>query len=159
MRLRALFLGLALGGVACAATPVITPERVAASIEKQGAQAFLASLDETTIDTLLDRIGSGQRAWVALTPRLAPGADGANAEGLGIALAYALPKNATAVLGAVDPIEGDGHILAVSRVCGVPFIDEPPHRYRQDALVAVKAVKEQALQAVKARCLAKLHAS
>jgi len=142
------------------AAPLIkTPQQISAAIDKQGAHAFLASLDEQASDKLLDHIGSGQAAWVALAPKLATGADAAIAEGLGIALAYALPKNASVVLKAVDPVEGDTHILAISRVCGIPFVEEAPFAYKTKALRAVAAVKNPALRQVRERCLAALKKS
>ncbi|MBB5420172.1 hypothetical protein [Paraburkholderia atlantica] len=67
-----------------------TPAEVSAAIGRQGAGAFLRSLDEAAVDRLFERIGTGRADWVALAPKLAVAADGANAEGLGIALAYAL---------------------------------------------------------------------
>ncbi|MBB5412423.1 hypothetical protein HDG34_006395 [Paraburkholderia sp. HC6.4b] len=72
----------------------------------------------------------------------------------GIALAYALPRNPTAVLKVVDPVEGDSHILAVSRVCGIPFIDDAPKNYKAKALHGVSAVTT-----AKVRCLDALRRS
>jgi hypothetical protein len=155
MRLLAILFGIVCSTV-FAASPTATPQQVSASIDRQGARAFLASLDEAAIDRLMTHIDSGQPAWVALAPKIAEGADAGSAEELGIALAYALPKNATAVLNAVDPVEGDAHILSISRVCGIPFIDTPPRGYEAKALRAVSAVKDPALQDKKTRCLAAL---
>ncbi|MGF6293482.1 hypothetical protein [Paraburkholderia youngii] len=129
-----------------------TPAEVSAAIGRQGASAFFRSLDEATADRLFEQIGTGRADWVALAPKLAVGADGANAEGLGIALAYALPRNPAAVLKVVDPLEGDGHVLAISRVCGIPFIDDAPKNYKAKALHAVSAITT-ANPHIKARCL------
>jgi hypothetical protein len=146
-------------GLAFAAPPIATPDQVFAAISEYGAVAFFSSLDYQAAERLLDHIGTGDAAWVALAPELSAGADGANAEGLAIALAYALPKNATAVLKIVDPVEGDGHILAISRICGIPFIEQVPRLYKSKALRAVVAVKDPALQQVKGRCVSILKKS
>ncbi|WP_429347454.1 hypothetical protein [Paraburkholderia sp. Clong3] len=143
---------------AVGAVPGNTPAEVSAAIRRQGASAFFRSLDEAVVDRRFERIGTGRADWVALAPKLAIGADGANAEGLGIALAYALPRNPAAVLKVVDPVEGDSHILAVSRVCGIPFIDDAPKNDKAKALRAVSAVTT-ANPHIKARCLDALRKS
>jgi hypothetical protein len=129
-----------------------------AAIGRQGASAFLSSPDDAAVDRLFERIGTGRADWVALAPKLADGADGADAEGLGIALAYALPRNPAAALKVVDPVEGDSHILAISRVCGIPFIDDAPKNYKAKALHAVSVVTTANPQ-IKARCLDALRRS
>jgi hypothetical protein len=53
--------------------------------------------------------------------KLAPGTDAATSEDLGISLAHALPLAPITVLRAT---EKDGPTLGVSRVCGVPFIED-----------------------------------
>jgi hypothetical protein len=161
MRKHIALLALACASAAAAAAAAAqdnTAAEVSAAIAQQGASAFFRSLDDAAVDRLFERIGTGRAEWVALAPQLAVGADGANAEGLGIALAYALPKNPAAVLKAVDPVEGDSHILAVSRVCGMPFIDEAPKNYKTKALRAVASVTT-ANPHVKARCLDALRKS
>lgn len=142
-----------------AASPSWTPEQVRAEVEQKGAQAFFAGLNERDADALFDDIGSGKTAWVALAPKLAEGADAGNAEGLGIALAEALPKNAEAVLAVTDPVDIDGHSLAVSRVCGIPFIETVPPGYKAKALRAVRKVHSPQLRAIRARCVAVLQKS
>jgi hypothetical protein len=158
MMKHALLLTLYIPGFAWAAQPITTPAQVAAAIEHKGARAFFASLSDQASERLFNSIETGNAEWVALAPKLAIGADGADAEGLGIALAYALPKNPTAVLGVVDPIEGDGHILAVSRICGIPFIEEIPKDYKTKTLKAVAATTGVDAK-IKSRCLEALSKS
>jgi hypothetical protein len=151
---------LAIIGSSAWAGPAITsPAQVSAAIERQGAATFLASLSADDTDRLMDKIGSGRSEWIALAPKLAEGADAGNAEGLGIELAYALPKNPRAVLSVVDPLEGDGHILEISRVCGIPFIETVPAGYKVKALRAVRSVTDPRLRDVKARCIKALQKS
>ncbi|MPW09304.1 hypothetical protein GCT19_27220 [Paraburkholderia sp. CNPSo 3155] len=154
--LAVMILGCASGAVG--AVQGNTPAEVSAAIGRQGAGAFLRSLDEAAVDRLFERIGTGRADWVALAPKLAVAADGANAEGLGIALAYALPRNPAAVLKVADPVEGGSHILALPRVCGIPFIDDVPKNYKSKALHAVSAVTT-ANPHIKARCLDALRKS
>lgn len=134
------------------------PDTVAASVTKRGAAATLAELDRSgRLDGVLDRIASGQRSWVALVPKLAAGADEAAAEGLGIALADALPRAPGTVLAVLDP--ADGHLIGAGRVCGVPFIERSPstlQAYRRRTLRAVAGVRDPALAAVRDACLAAL---
>ncbi|WP_028225334.1 hypothetical protein [Paraburkholderia ferrariae] len=150
---------LVASGAAFAAPPIGTPDQISTAVDSKGAQAFFESLSEDDADKLMDKIGSGQSQWIALAPKLAKGADASNAEGLGIELAYALPKNPTAVLGVVDPVDGDGHSLQVSRVCGIPFIETIPRGYKAKALRAVEKVSDPQLQQIKARCLKALENS
>ncbi|MGF6612072.1 hypothetical protein OKW45_006994 [Paraburkholderia sp. WSM4175] len=70
----------------------------------------------------------------------------------------ALPRNTATALKVVDPVEGDSHILAISRVCGIPFIDDAPKNYKAKALHAVSAVTT-ANPHIKARCLDALRKS
>lgn len=144
--------------LATAAPSITTPKAVSTAIDADGAQAFLASLDEASAERLFANIQTGQAGWVALAPKLAAGADAANAEGLGIALAYALPKNSRAVLSVVAVDDADGAVLAVSRVCGMPFIEGAPKQYRQKALRAVAAAKG-VMPCVRHRCLQALRAA
>ena len=138
--------------LATAASPMTTPEEVAAAIDAEGAQTYLASLDEASAERLFANIQTGRASWVALAPKLAVGADAANAEGLGIALAYALPKNSAAVLNAVAAADAGTPALAVSRVCGMPFIEGTTKQYRQKALRAVAAARG-VMPSVRQRCL------
>ncbi|WP_322012043.1 hypothetical protein [Paraburkholderia sp. J12] len=56
-------------------------------------------------------------------------------------------------------MDGDGHSLQVSRVCGIPFIDTIPHGYKAKALRAVEKVSDPQLQQIKIRCLKALENS
>lgn len=114
-------------------------------------------MSESEWDSVLTHIDSGNAAWVALVPKLAEGTDGGNSEDLGIGLAYALPKNAKAVLLVIDP--NNGPVLGVSRVCSAPFIEDTVKNipaYIKRAKVALAKVREVSLQDVKRACLAEL---
>ncbi len=128
---------------------------VRARLEREGPEATGRRLSTANQwDSVLDGMARGEAGWIAIAPLLAKGADGANAEGLGIALAEALPKNAGAVLAALDP--SNGPILGASRVCSAPFIEPKPgriERYKPKALAAVRAVRASGLRPARQACL------
>ncbi len=132
-----------------------TPPEIAASVARYGARATVNALfEERRWDYVSDRIGAGETAWVALAAKLAPGADAGTAEDLPIALAFALPRNAPAVLAAVRTGAFD-----VADVCGAPFIEDTVSdipAYRRRAAAAVRGVGDPKLTAVRAACLATL---
>lgn len=122
MTARALVLLLLSGTVAHAAAPLPSARVLTARTRVDGARATVADLDRKhQLDAVLDKIGQGSTAWVALAPRLSTGTDGAGSEGLGIELARALPRNPVAVLQAAA--FGADSIIGIARVCGVPFIE------------------------------------
>jgi len=147
---------LGLGSAALAASPP-SPDRIAADIQVQGAEAVVQRLfKHGDYDRVLGRIDSGASDWVALAPKLAPGTDAGTAEALPIALAFALPKNPAAVLAVLDP---QSEILAPDSVCGVPFIEDTVKDipgYIKRARAAVSKVADPGLQAMKTACLAAL---
>jgi hypothetical protein len=143
-------------GAAPAQPPFQTAQQVADAIQRRGSKAFLTALTDDEVEHLYSHIGSGHPDWIALAPMLADGADGADAEGLSIELAKALPKNPTAVLRVLDPAESHDRILATPRVCSIPFIEKVPRNYKSSAIRAVSEVQDPALQATKQRCLAML---
>ncbi|KRE90783.1 hypothetical protein ASG87_01215 [Frateuria sp. Soil773] len=152
----AMMLAAASGCVAAGDLPR-RAEEVGARITQVGAKAFLDGLSEDQLDELYGRIESGASAWVALAPRIAQGADAANAEGLTIELAFALPKNPEAVL-SVATLHDDV-MLGVDRVCGMPFIEDTVKdrpAYKRKATTAVRAVSDPDLQTIKQACLSAL---
>lgn len=105
-------------------------------------------------------MGTGDARWIALAPALASRADGAFAEGLGIGLAYSLPKNPRAVLAALDL--KDGPAIGPGQVCGVPFIEDAVKNrsaYKRRAVRAVAGVADPALSRARIACLAVLKPS
>jgi hypothetical protein len=105
---------------------------------------------------VLDHIDTGASAWVALAPKLAPGTDAGSAEGLAIALAYALPKNPRAVLSVLDP---DSKVIAPANVCSAPFIEDAVNDipgYVRRAKAAVSRVTALRLREIRTGCLAEL---
>lgn len=141
-----------------AASSAPTLEEVSKALADKGPRETVHALSATgRFQYVLNRIGGGDSAWIRLAPRLAEGADGADAEGLGIALAEALPKIPRAVLASLDA--KNGVVLGPSRVCSAPFIEPKPgvvERYKPRAIRAVMSVRTPALQPVAAACLAAL---
>ncbi len=134
-----------------------TPAEIGASLARYGARTTVSALsDQRRWDFVSDRIGAGDGAYVALAVKLAPGADAGTAEDLPIALAFALPRNAPAVLAALAaPAAG----FDVAEICDAPFIEDTVSdlpAYRRRAAAAVRRVADSRLAAVKAACLAAL---
>jgi len=108
-----------------------------ADIRQHGAGATVHSLDRNgKFDKVLDRIASGNVAWVRLAPGLARGTDAGDSTGLTVALARALPRNPAAVLAALD----EGPVIGPEAVCGVPFIEPSSKEIREYLDVAIPAV-------------------
>jgi len=147
---------LALAPMAARADPTFprhpTPAQVEASIARYGPQATVSALfDQQRWDYVAGRIGDGGAVWVALAVKLAPGTDAGTAEELPISLAFALPRDAPAVLAAIQSGE-----FAAEDVCGAPFIEGTVRdvpAYLRKATAAVTAVKDPALAATRAACL------
>lgn len=134
-----------------------TAVEATAAVERQGASSFLSGLTPEEVDQLYEHFDNGEAEWLPLVPKLASVADGANAEGLTISLAFALPKNPQGVLSLVS--EKDG-VLGVGRVCSMPFIeDTAPEGYRAKALAALRKVADPTLRRVKSLCLRALKRS
>jgi len=131
---------------------------VRASIEREGPAATVKRLTQARQwDVILDGMARGEPAWIALAPLLAQGTDSGPGEGLGIALARALPRDPAAVLHVLDP--KDGPVLGASRVCSAPFIEPQPgfvEAYRPQAIAAVEAVRGARLRSARDACLAML---
>ncbi|HEX3405639.1 MAG TPA: hypothetical protein VHS81_00245 [Caulobacteraceae bacterium] len=152
---------LALAAPVAVAAPLFaarpTVAEIDASLARYGARATVGALfDQRRWDFVSDRIGAGDGAFVALAARLAPGADAGTAEDLPIALAFALPRNAPAVLAA---LAAPGGGFDVGEVCDAPFIEDTVSDlpgYRRQAAIAVRHVADPRLATVKAACLAAL---
>ena len=134
-----------------------TPAAVARMIDASGARRTVQALDRggehSRFDAVLDRIAAGDRRWLALVPRLAPGTDAGTAEGLRIAVAQALPRNPRAVLRLVPKT------FPAEDVCGFPMIEptqSETRSYFRAALPAVQGVTARALRPAKQQCLAEL---
>jgi len=135
----------------------MTAGSIAAEIGSEGARPVVQRLwNSGEFGRVLDAIATGDSEWIALSPELASGADGAAGEGLGIALARALPKNPAAVLSALD---AELPAISIARVCGLPFVEgsiQDIESYRREAEAALEQVRGAALQDRKADCLADL---
>lgn len=146
-------------GLAVAANPP-QASAIRQSVASAGAKATVEGLAKAgQWEAVTAKIGSGDAAWIALAPLLAPGADAGHAEGLGLALATALPKNVAAVLGALDP--DPAGVVGASHVCNAPFIEMPEAEekaYVAAALAGLQAVSDPALASAKAACVGALQA-
>ena len=129
-----------------------TPAKITSALARYGPRATVNALfDERRWDYVSDRIGAGEAAYVALAPKLAAGADAGTAEDLPIALAFALSRNAPAVLTALATGAFDS-----GEVCDAPFIEgtvKDIPAWRRRAAAAVRRTADPKLAAVKAACL------
>ncbi|MHB9839217.1 hypothetical protein Q8F57_030805 [Paraburkholderia terrae] len=116
----------------------VTPAQVTRDIQAHGARATVQSLDRAgRLDAVLNKIATGNTAWVRLSRNLAQDTDEGDSTGLSVALARALPKNPNAVLGVLD----DGSVTGAAVVCGVPFIEPTPREVKDYLARAIPAVK------------------
>jgi len=141
-------------GPAVGAT-ALSPQAIQRDIDLHGAgpvvRRLLANGD---YERVMDRIDAGDGRWIALAPKLAPGADAGAAEELPIALAFALPKNAHAVLSVLGP-----NGFPIEDVCSAPFIEgtvKDVRGYIRRAEQAVSAVGDPKLATARDACLAEL---
>lgn len=157
MQVRKLLLAATIAVLPSTAQAGIGPSNIAARIDTEGAATTVASLvAKHKWHRVLAHIGTGKPAWLAIAPRLAAGTDATLAPGLTIALADALPRNATGVLALAAGARGP---LAIGLVCAAPYIKPVPSDlayYRTRAKRAVEAVTAPALREAKRDCLAAL---
>jgi hypothetical protein len=146
---------------ACRAAGSPTPTSILATINLIGPRQTIIGLDKRgQWEEILNRISSGQKAWIALVPRLRAGSDAGSSEDLTISLAAALPKNPAAVLHVIGP--DSDPVLGPSRVCGIPFIEQPKRQaalYERQVVMALKAVAAPDLMVARQKCLGVLSAS
>jgi len=126
-------------------------------LKSHGAKYVVETLwEKRRWDDFANEIDSGKSAWVALVPKIAPGTDAATTEELAISLAYALPRNPSAVLSVLDD-----RMMPVSpqMVCSAPFVEDTvrdiPH-YINRSRSALEKVKDDQLTKQKAECLTEL---
>lgn len=121
----------------------LTAAHVADLIAADGAAHTVAALtgpaDPTGIQKVFDGMATGDPAWLALVPAIAPETDGEYAEGLNYALSQALVHNAAGVL-ALIPEHGSYYF-----VCA-----DADH---ETARPLVAAITERSLRASRDRCL------
>jgi len=164
---RVAIVGLALAAKAAAAQ-VPSAAVLSAEIDAKGAKEVVNRLNSTPPgadgqnewNRVTHEMWLGRAAYIELAPKLAPGTDAGTSEDLGICLAHALPLAPITVLRATDL--KDVPALGVSRVCGVPFIEdtvEDVPAYIRVAQEKVGAVTVPGLQDVKAACLKQLDAA
>jgi len=134
----------------------LSPDAVARDIDAHGARAVVARLFASgDYDRIMDKIDTGDARWIALVPKLSPGADAGLAEELPIALAFALPNNPRAVLSVLAGKDG----FTVEDVCSAPFIEgtvKSIPAYVKHAKAALAHVDDPALAKLKMACMAQL---
>lgn len=151
-----------------AAAQVPSAAALSAEIDAKGAKEVVTRLNNTTPgadgqnewNRVTHEMWLGHTAYIELAPRLVSGTDAGTSEDLGICLAHALPLAPVTVLRATDLKNGPA--LGVSRVCGVPFIEDTVKdlpAYIRAAREKVGAVTAPELKPVKAACLMQLDAA
>lgn len=140
---------------------VLSAANVAADLTSMGARKTVTKMVEGgDWPRALAAISRGSRDWIELAPQLARGAEAADATGLDVAMAEALPIAASDVLAAVDAQRGP--VIGVQRVCAVPFPRDGKRDlagYVANARAAVLAVPPLALGPVRQACLKELDAA
>ena len=133
------------------------PTGITAQLDRTGPAATVTALRaKHKWDRVLQHIGTGKPAWLALAPRLAAGTDASASLGLTIALADALPRNPAGVLQIARGASGP---LALSQVCSAPYVE--PHAgdlasYRRNAKHAVSGINVPGLRTARSACLTAL---
>lgn len=125
---------------------------IEAAIARDGPRTTVRRLfDQGRWDVVAGHIARGEPGWVALGGKLAPGTDAGTAEDLSISLAFALPRDAPAVLRVLAAGAADA-----ADVCGAPFIEgmvRDVPAYVRRATAAVARVTDGSLAATRAACL------
>lgn len=142
-------------------TPV-THEELRAAYYRYSAIAVvnaLAENDYANYDYIFDQVASGDGDWIRdFVSYVAPGADAATGEGVGIALAHALPNNPKAVL----QLDEDSMGPSLRRICTLPFI-EPEYEFIKDygerTLAALQKVDDPYLLEARDLCIKRLKKS
>ena len=151
--------------VSARAQQLPTPAALTADIAAHGAKAVVARLNRPPVppnthnawDLVIGQIHLGQAAYIRLAPRLAGGTDAGTSEDLAISLAFALTRDPADVLAVVD--FANRPPLAVTRVCGAPFVEDTIRdlpAYLRNAHDRVAQVSRPQLLGAKAACLQQL---
>jgi hypothetical protein len=129
-----------------------TIRAIEAALARDGPRTTVRRLfDQGRWDDVSNHIARADPGWVALAGKLAPGTDAGTAEDLAISLAFALPRDAPAVLTVLAAGAAD-----VADVCGAPFIEGTVRdvpAYVRRATAAVARVTDGGLAATRAACL------
>jgi len=129
----------------------LTAGQIEARIHAEGGRKVIKDLraDEAEFEEILSRIDSGESEWLDVALLLKPFSDGGTAEGVGYAVARALPKAPARVLSLV------GHGFDLEEVCTSPF-NEPAagiaESYERKALAALATVRDRRLGTLASEC-------
>jgi hypothetical protein len=142
--------------LACTSSDQENPTPLMEQVKKVGAKSVVFTLWEKRGEwaSVMNRIASGQEAWVELAIALCPGSDAGAATDLHDAMFQALGQNPAYVLRRAEPT------YPLSDLCGGR--DDPLATYKdaiteqERIIAAVKAVKSEELNSKKEACLSKL---
>ncbi|MBS9441645.1 hypothetical protein [Photorhabdus heterorhabditis] len=121
--------------------PNLTPEQVAEKVNSMGARKFVTSTspntDDSTWDYILSHISSGDPEWLKIVPILSTGVDAGSAEDLTIAVATAIPKNASVVLSILNNANIS---ISTDSVCSLPFYQGTEAELNQYVVDSIRAL-------------------
>jgi hypothetical protein len=139
-----------------------TPNSVRAVLEKSPApdKVIKQFNKDGNLDTILNNISKGDKSWIELTPLIQKGTDAGSSEDLIISLAYALPRNPSAVLSILAQEDPNTNMpIQIYPVCSAPFIEPEPHtltNYLLETIAAIEREKGKVDEKTRVRCLAEL---
>ena len=135
----------------------MTPDQVRAMMQRDGVgQTLQNPAFAATSQAMSEGISSGDEQWLALVPLLSTSGSAEVAEGLIGEVAEALPRNAAGVLRALSGRQVEDSFKEVTCFHPEEMSGQAARTYLAEAIRAVEAVNDAALQAAKTRCLANL---
>ena len=138
------------------------PTSILGSINHKGAQFVVNEIYKNNVmwQSLLQRIASGEEAWLKVAIALQPGTDAGTSEMLTLAVGEALEHDAKMVLTITVPT------FRIQAVCGGPDIDDKRYSSLELAVRAIElriekiySLKDESLQNSVNVCLSYLEAS
>ncbi|MCW7548252.1 hypothetical protein OO184_09950 [Photorhabdus sp. APURE] len=119
----------------------LTPKQVTEKVNSMGARKFVISTlpntDDSTWDYILSHISSGNSEWLNIVPILSTGVDAGSAEDLTIAVATAIPKNASVVLSILN----DANVsISTDSVCSLPFYSGTEAEINKYVIESIRAL-------------------
>ena len=133
-----------------------TAAELLARIDQEGGGNVLRALwaEQQPFEYLCARISTAEPAWLDIASKLKPFSDAGASLSLTIAMAHALPRDAAAVLTAIEPP------WRLEMICGAPFIEPPPEElraYLAKSILAVSRPFSPSLEEKRIACLYHLH--
>jgi hypothetical protein len=138
----------------------MTPDQVRERMQRDGVTQTVVAMQDpsfsATNQAMTDGIASGDERWLALVPLLSTSGSAEMSEGLVSILAEALPRNAAGVLRALSDRQTQESFKETTCLHPEELSDQAARTYLTQAIGAVEAVNDAALQAAKTKCLANL---